>query len=176
MRWAVLLCLALSLLALFGLMLALSNLVWQPRVFVGLGGVVTCWSLLAWQLNVAVGWRYIVGSIVTVYLVTVLVQAWFFGALLGELQRHEAWLLRDISARVNTQYLQHGRDRLVIEGDWAWPPLVERSRQQDPLVRTLLPRCRVPDDQVAYRSYPLLAARALLQQFIREQVHGHQTA
>jgi len=36
--------------------------------------------------------------------------------------------------------------------------------------------CRVPDDQIAYRSYPLLAARELLQQFIREQVHGHQAA
>lgn len=37
-------------------------------------------------------------------------------------------------------------------------------------------RCRVPDDQIAYRSYPLLAARELLQQFIREQVHEHQAA
>ena len=37
-------------------------------------------------------------------------------------------------------------------------------------------RCRVPDDRIAYRSYPLLAARELLQQFIREQVHGHQAA
>ena len=37
-------------------------------------------------------------------------------------------------------------------------------------------RCNVPDDQIAYRSYPLLAARELLQQFIREQVHGHQAA
>lgn len=36
--------------------------------------------------------------------------------------------------------------------------------------------CRVPDDQMSYRSYPLLAARELLQQFIREQVHGHQAA
>ncbi|PWW29758.1 hypothetical protein DFO74_1575, partial [Chromohalobacter israelensis] len=32
--------------------------------------------------------------------------------------------------------------------------------------------CRVPDDRIAYRSYPLLAARELLQQFIREQIHG----
>lgn len=37
-------------------------------------------------------------------------------------------------------------------------------------------KCRVPDDQIAYRSYPLLAARGLLQQFIREQVHEHQAA
>ena len=37
-------------------------------------------------------------------------------------------------------------------------------------------RCRVPDDQMSYRSSPLLAARELLQQFIREQVHGHQAA
>ncbi|GKW50171.1 hypothetical protein [Halomonas sp. NCCP-2165] len=36
--------------------------------------------------------------------------------------------------------------------------------------------CRVPDDQMSYRSYPLLAARELLQQFIWEQVHGHQAA
>lgn len=36
--------------------------------------------------------------------------------------------------------------------------------------------CRVPDDRIAYRSYPLLAARELLQQFIRDQVHGHQAA
>ena len=34
--------------------------------------------------------------------------------------------------------------------------------------------CRVPDDRIAHRSYPLLAARELLQPFIREQVHGHQ--
>ena len=39
-----------------------------------------------------------------------------------------------------------------------------------------IPSCRVPDDQMSYRSYPLLAARELLQQFIREQVHGHQAA
>lgn len=39
-----------------------------------------------------------------------------------------------------------------------------------------LAKCRVPDDQVSHRSYPLLAARGLLQQFIREQVHGHQAA
>ncbi|BCA91579.1 MAG TPA: hypothetical protein DHW46_00530 [Halomonas sp.] len=36
--------------------------------------------------------------------------------------------------------------------------------------------CRIPDDQIAYKSYPLLAARELLQQFIQEQVHGHQAA
>lgn len=36
--------------------------------------------------------------------------------------------------------------------------------------------CRVPDDQMSLRSYPLLAARGLLQQFIREQVHGHQAS
>jgi len=36
--------------------------------------------------------------------------------------------------------------------------------------------CRVPDDQMGYRSYPLLAARELLQQFIQEQAYGHQTA
>ncbi|WP_229806480.1 hypothetical protein, partial [Aidingimonas halophila] len=35
-------------------------------------------------------------------------------------------------------------------------------------------RCRVTDERIAYGSYPLLAARELLQQFIREQVHGHQ--
>jgi len=40
----------------------------------------------------------------------------------------------------------------------------------------LITTCRVPDDQMNYRSYPLLAARELLQQFIREQVHGHQAA
>lgn len=34
--------------------------------------------------------------------------------------------------------------------------------------------CRVPDDQMSYRSYPLLAAKELLQQFIREQGYGHQ--
>ena len=44
------------------------------------------------------------------------------------------------------------------------------------LERFLRARCRVPDDRIAYRSYPLLAARELLQQFIREQVHGHQAA
>ena len=43
-----------------------------------------------------------------------------------------------------------------------------------PLV--FLNTCRVPDDQMSYRSYPLLAARELLQQFIWEQVHGHQAA
>ncbi|WP_219993102.1 hypothetical protein, partial [Chromohalobacter israelensis] len=36
----------------------------------------------------------------------------------------------------------------------------------------VLTACRVPDDRIAYRSYPLLAARELLQQFIREQIHG----
>ncbi|WP_156804815.1 hypothetical protein [Vreelandella jeotgali] len=36
--------------------------------------------------------------------------------------------------------------------------------------------CRVPDDQMSDRSYPLLIARELLQQFIREQRHGHQAA
>ena len=34
--------------------------------------------------------------------------------------------------------------------------------------------CRVPDDQMSYRRYPLLAAKELLQQFIREQGYGHQ--
>lgn len=43
-------------------------------------------------------------------------------------------------------------------------------------VLELLNNCRVPDDQMSYRSYPLLAARELLKQFIREQVHGHQAA
>ena len=43
-------------------------------------------------------------------------------------------------------------------------------------VAFLASTCNVPDDQIAYRSYPLLAARELLQQFIREQVHGHQAA
>jgi len=42
--------------------------------------------------------------------------------------------------------------------------------------QTLFSMCRVPDDQIVYRSYPLLAARELLQQFIREQVHEHQAA
>lgn len=37
-----------------------------------------------------------------------------------------------------------------------------------------LPICRVPNDQMSYRSYPLLAAKELLQQFIREQGYGHQ--
>ena len=36
--------------------------------------------------------------------------------------------------------------------------------------------CTVSDDQMSYRSYPLLVARELLQKFIREQVHGHQAA
>jgi len=36
--------------------------------------------------------------------------------------------------------------------------------------------CRVSDDQMSYRSYPLLAARELLEPFIGEQIHGHQAA
>ncbi|XGA80986.1 N-acetylneuraminate synthase family protein [Halomonas sp. CH40] len=37
-------------------------------------------------------------------------------------------------------------------------------------------KCGVPDDHMGYRSYPLLAARELLQQCTREQVYRHQTA
>jgi hypothetical protein len=43
-------------------------------------------------------------------------------------------------------------------------------------VREIDSSCRVPDDHMSYRSYPLLAARELLKQCIREQVYGHQTA
>ena len=50
------------------------------------------------------------------------------------------------------------------------------SQCGEPPLLLLMPECNVPDDQIAYRSYPLLAARELLQQFIREQVHGHQAA
>ena len=34
--------------------------------------------------------------------------------------------------------------------------------------------CQVPDDQIALRSYPLLAARELLHQIIQEHIHEHQ--
>ena len=39
-----------------------------------------------------------------------------------------------------------------------------------------LARCRISDDQMSDRSYPLLAAREPLQIFIREPVHEHQAA
>lgn len=42
------------------------------------------------------------------------------------------------------------------------------------LASYLVASCRVPDDQMSYRSYPLLAAKELLHQFIREQGYGHQ--
>ncbi|MDR5899938.1 universal stress protein, partial [Halomonas vilamensis] len=38
------------------------------------------------------------------------------------------------------------------------------------LLERLSDICLVPDDEIAHRSYPLLAARELLHQFIREQV------
>jgi len=59
-----------------------------------------------------------------------------------------------------------------------WPLIKDESQphlqREGPWV--LQVRCRVPDDQMSYRSYPLLAARELLQQFIQEQAYGHQTA
>ncbi|NVN56785.1 hypothetical protein FLM52_13470 [bacterium Scap17] len=36
--------------------------------------------------------------------------------------------------------------------------------------------CRVPDDRISQRSYPLLASRELIKQLIQEKLHGHQAA
>lgn len=162
-RWPVLACLALSPLALFGLMLALVNPIWQPRAFVGLGGVVACWTLLAWHLGQGAVWQRLVGGVASIYLATVLLQAWLFGGLTGELHRHEEWLLRDIADRVNAEYRQHGRDQLVIEGNWAWPPVAGRSRQHDPLMRTLLPRGLQEGD---YWNEPALDLRGLFEEVV----------
>ena len=162
-RWPVLLCLVLSPIALFGLMLALVNPIWQPRAFVGLGGVVACWALLAWHLRPGELWRRLAGTVAGAYCATVLLQAWLFGSLAGELQRHEEWLLRDIADRVNTQYLQNGRDRLVVEGNWVWPPVAERIRPLDPLMRTLLPRGLQEGD---YWNEPALDLRGLFEEVV----------
>ncbi|QEA40794.1 hypothetical protein FGL86_02945 [Pistricoccus aurantiacus] len=40
----------------------------------------------------------------------------------------------------------------------------------------LVGSCKAPDDRLSHRSYPLLAARDLIAQFIQEQRDGYQTA
>lgn len=37
-------------------------------------------------------------------------------------------------------------------------------------------KCKSPDDRLSHRSYPLLAARELIAQFVQEQRDGYQTA
>ena len=37
-----------------------------------------------------------------------------------------------------------------------------------------LPNCRVPDDQMSFRSYPLLVARELIQKVFPEHAYEHQ--
>ena len=39
-----------------------------------------------------------------------------------------------------------------------------------------MPMCKVPDDQIAKKSYPLFAARGILNMVIREYKVGHQTS
>lgn len=64
-------------------------------------------------------------------------------------------------------------DLVVKELNHAWE---QRGQPKRVMFHSDQGSCRVPDDQIAYRSYPLLAARELLQQFIWEQVHEHQAA
>ena len=42
------------------------------------------------------------------------------------------------------------------------------------LIVFVLPSCRVPDDQMSFRSYPLLVARELIQKVFPEHAYEHQ--
>ncbi|WP_158773338.1 hypothetical protein [Cobetia sp. L2A1] len=50
------------------------------------------------------------------------------------------------------------------------------SQGYDLFVFKVRTKCRVPDDQISQRSYPLLASCELIKQFIQERLHGHQAA
>ncbi|HZK19793.1 MAG TPA: glycosyltransferase [Treponemataceae bacterium] len=48
------------------------------------------------------------------------------------------------------------------------------SNNPDETLNLNAARCRVPDDQMSFRSYPLLVARELIQKVFREHTHEHQ--
>lgn len=49
----------------------------------------------------------------------------------------------------------------------------EFAKHQE-IAKALNTKCRVPDDQMSFRSYPLLVARELIQKVFREHTHEHQ--
>ncbi|WP_368449656.1 hypothetical protein [Cobetia amphilecti] len=67
------------------------------------------------------------------------------------------------------------KEKVISKGAKKLPRVVYIPTIRDRITLKAL-NCRVPDDRISQRSYPLLASRELIKQFIQERLHVHQAA
>nr|WP_298375247.1 glucosyltransferase domain-containing protein [uncultured Halomonas sp.] len=130
--------------ALYGPMLALSDPIWKPRTFVGLGAVVCALLLLGRRLATGRWLQWLVVGAACAFLLMTFASNAIFANLLARHGDNEALVFSRIAQEVNLQFREHQRDRLAIVGRWPFEPVVQRGREGSRLYRHLLPPSLYP--------------------------------